>query len=124
MSRKHTQMVRQLKGKILASDSDSEFECSDISHGTDDFYDESLPAAVADSDSTPVPPATDETTSKWDIYDNRDDYCPEWLLQYQRRHGVLVETVILLHLITFSCFSQTHCWTQLKVKQTAMPYSS
>ena len=90
-------MVRQVKGKILASDFDREFECSDISHGTDEFDDESLAVAVTDCDSTPVVstpvlPATDETTWEWDIYDNRNDYCPEWLQQYQRRHGVLVET--------------------------------
>jgi len=102
-------MVRQLKGKILASDSDSEFECSGISHGTDDFYDESLPVAVTDRDSTPVPSATDETTWQWDIYDNHDDYCPEWLLQYhQCRHGVLDETNDFAPVDYFQLFFPRH----------------
>ena len=40
MSRKRTYTLRQIKDKILASDSDSEFECSDISDGTDDSDDD------------------------------------------------------------------------------------
>jgi len=85
MSRKRTYTLRQVKDRILASDSDSEFECSDISDGTDDFDDDSLPVAAADSGSTPVistpvvntpvPRVTDKTTWEWDIYDDRDDYC-------------------------------------------------
>lgn len=107
MSRKRTFTAKQAKDLILASNtsSGSEFECSDIS---DDSDDESLPAAAGSSIlpavSTPGPRPTANDTWDWRMYDDLDDYYPQWLPEYKGQRGVLVDTSDFTPLNYFQLF--------------------
>ena len=95
MSRKRTFTAKEAAEKILSSNtsSGSEFECSDIS----DSGDESRSPAPDDTGmlpavSTPGQHPTGDQTWEWHRYDDLDDYYPQWLPEYQRHRGVLVDT--------------------------------